>query len=172
MVYLGPRAVAGEVRSRDGWSGMRRSPTLGPNSTVNRPVWSARLESASPCPGRASLPVAAEMVTGRARPGPVILAWVVPFASAGVASTIVTAMAAPAAREVRAMNLRGICGWLLPSASLGCTPQTDGRFPAGSARSASRGGDRERGRLAEAALQAQDDPGRAPDQRAAGGQPG
>src|SRR5689334_11916747 len=151
---------------------MATSPILGPNSTVNRPVWSARPESASPCPGRASLPATTETVTGRARPGPVMLAWVVPFASAGVASATVTAMAAPPAREVRAMNLRGIVGGSFRSASLRCTPQPASRFPAGSAWSAGGGGDRERGCLAEAALQPQDDPRRAPDQRAAGGQPG
>src|SRR6266496_929083 len=89
---------------------MRTSPMLGPNSTVNRPVWPARLESASPCPGRASLPAATETATGWARPGPVMLAWVVPFASAGVASVTVTVRAAPTAREVRAMNLRGMVG--------------------------------------------------------------
>src|SRR5689334_20519747 len=153
-------------------SGTATAPMLGPNSTVNRPVWSARLDRASPCPGRASVPVAAETVTGRARPGPVMLAWVVPFASTGVASDTVTAMAAPAAREVRGMNLRGIVGSSFLSASLRCTPQPGGRFPAGRAGLAGGGGDRERGRLAEAALQAQDDPWRAPDQRAAGGKPG
>src|SRR6476646_6170133 len=158
MVYLGPRAAAaGGVRSRAGWSGTATSPMLGPNSTMNRPVWSARPESASPCSGRASLSAATETVTGRARPGPVMLAWVVPFASAGVASATVTAMAAPAARAVRAMNLRGIVGGSFLSASLGCTPQTGGRFPAGSARLAGGGGDRERARLAEAALEPQDD---------------
>src|SRR5689334_20295747 len=160
------------MRSRDGWSGMEASPMLGPNSTVNRPVWLASLESASPCPGRASLPAVTETATGRARPGPVMLAWVVPFASAGTASATVMAMAAPAAREVRAMNLRGIVGGSFLSVSLRCTPKRDRRFPAGSAWLAGGGGGRERGRLAEAALQAQDDPRRAPDQRAAGGQPG
>ena len=108
----------------------------GPNSTVNRPVWSARLESASPCSGRASLPAATDVVTGWARPGPVMLAWVVPFASAGMASATMTAMAAPATREVRAMNLRGIVGGSFLSASLGCTPQPGGRFPAGSRQAA------------------------------------
>src|ERR1044072_5205717 len=135
---------------------MATSPILGPNSTMNRPVWSARLDSASPCSGRASLPAAAETVTGRAMPGPLMLAWVVPFASAGLASATVTAMAAPAARELRAMNLRGIVGGSFHNASPRCTPQPGGGFPAGNAWLASGGGDRECGRLAEAALQAQD----------------
>jgi len=50
------------------------------------------------------------------------------------------------------MNLRGMVGGSFLSVSLGCTPQTGGRFPVGSARLAGGGGDRERGRLAKAAL--------------------
>src|SRR5258705_13842527 len=147
---------------------MGTSPMLGPNSTVNRPVWPARLESASPCPGRASLPAATETVTGRARPGPVILAWVVPFASAGVASATVTAMAAPAARDVRAANLRGIVGGSFLRASLRCTPPPGGMLPAGSARLPARGGYHERRRLAQPPLHAPAAPPRAPGRRPAG----
>src|SRR5262249_40915086 len=101
-----------------------------------------------------------------------MLAWVVPFASAGVASATVAAMAAPVAREVRAMNLRGMVGGSFLSVSLRCTPQPASRFPAGSAWLTGGGGDRERGRLAEAALQREDARRRAPDQRATAGQPG
>src|SRR5690349_9629257 len=112
-----------------------------------------------------------ETTTGRASPGPVMLAWDGPFASAGAARVIAAAMLMPAVRAVTTIILRSMAA----APSVGA-PLLVHRPRAPGSRSGWRGGscragDGERGCLAEVAFQAQRDLPGAPDQGVAGGEP-
>src|SRR5258708_36805696 len=78
-VYRGPReAFGGGVRRR---VGAGRVPPA-PNNAVKKLVCSARAASRPGCPGSP----APDRTIGRTSPGPVIRAWVGPFANAGGAN--------------------------------------------------------------------------------------
>src|SRR5215831_8765754 len=163
-VYRGPREAPGAgACSRTGAGTLPPAP----NIMVNRPVCPASVASLPGIPG-SPLP---ETTIAWASPGPVILAWEGPFASAGVASVTAAAMLMPAARAMTAVSLRSMAA---PSVAPHCyytATRWQVLVPAGAV-SAGRIGDGERGRPAEVAFQAQRDLPGAPDQGVAGGAPG
>src|SRR6266851_787791 len=168
IVYRGPReAFGGGVRRRVGPGTVPPAP----NNAVKKLVCSARAASRPGCP----CSPAPDRTIGWTSPGPVIRAWVGPFANAGVAN-VTAAMLIPVARVVTTISLRSMSGSfrrrLAPA-----TPQPAGRFPRAVSRfphgvSVGRVGDAERGALAELAFQAQGDVPGPPDQGVAGSKPG
>src|SRR6266516_4908662 len=168
-VYREPREAPDGVCSRAGADPL----TPAPNITVNKPVCSARLASL-PCSPGSPLP---ETTMARTSPGPVMRAWDGPFAKAGVARVTAAAMLMPAARAATAVSLRSMAApSVAPHPCYTATPcQVPARaraVPVPARVSARRAGDGERGRLGEAAFQAQRDLPGAPDQGVAGGEPG
>src|SRR5215831_7813076 len=163
-VYRGPREAPGAgACSRTGAGTLPPAP----NIMVNRPVCPASVASLPGIPG-SPLP---ETTIAWASPGPVILAWEGPFASAGVASVTAAAMLMPAARAMTAVSLRSMAA---PSVAPHCyytATRWQVLVPTGAV-SAGRIGDGERGCPAEVAFQAQRDLPGAPDQGVAGGAPG
>src|SRR5260370_16736115 len=97
-VYRGPReAFGGGVRRR---VGAARVPPA-PNNALKKLVCSARAASRPGCPGSP----APDRTIGWTSPGPVIRAWVGPFANAGVAN-VTAALLIPVARVGTAITLR------------------------------------------------------------------
>src|SRR5260221_14500133 len=119
-VYRGPReAFGGGVRRR---VGAARVPPA-PNNAVKKLVCSARAASRPGCPGSP----APDRTIGRTSPGPVIRAWVGPFASAGGANVTAT-MLIPVARVGTAISLRSLSGAFRRRVTP-ATPQPAGQLP-------------------------------------------
>src|SRR5258706_10377788 len=167
-VYRGRReALGGGVRRR---IGAGRVPPA-PNNAVKKLVCSARAASRPGCPASP----APDRTIGWISPGPVIRAWVGPFANAGVAN-VTAAMPIPVATVVTAISLRSMSGSFRKRFTP-ATPQPAGRFPRDVSRFlhgvlVGRFGDAERSALAELAFQAQVDVAGPPDQGVAGSKPG